>query len=73
MALPAVRTPESTSERADSTTRATKGAAPMERGMMTAVGPMEVFMRRRERGINKIIRMMKGIERKRLTMRERTV
>jgi hypothetical protein len=42
IALAATSTPGSISDRADSTRRATKGAAAMERGIIAATGPMLV-------------------------------
>jgi hypothetical protein len=73
MALAAVITPRSTSAKADSTIRATKGAAAMERGIMAAVGPMLVRTINLERGMRSIIRMMKGRDRSRFTSLERTL
>jgi hypothetical protein len=73
MARAAVMTPLSTPDRADSAIRPTKGAAAMERGIMTAVGPMLVPIINRERGMSSIIRIIKGRERRRFTTRERTV
>ena len=61
-----------TSFRADSMTRATKGAAAIDRGTIVAAVPMLVPTMRRERGKRTIIRMMKGKERRTLTMRLRT-
>jgi len=70
IARAAVITPESTSDNADSERRATKGAAAIESGMIAAVGPMLVLTINLESGISRIIRMMKGIERRMLTTLE---
>jgi hypothetical protein len=70
MALAATNTPGSTSERADSTMRATKGAAARERGIIVAVGPMLVFTMNRDRGNTRISSMIKGMDLKRFTSRE---
>jgi hypothetical protein len=70
IARAAIITPASTSERLVSTIRATKGAAAIDRGIITACGPILVPTMNRDRGISRIIRIMNGRERKRFTIRE---
>ncbi len=62
MAWAASTTPRSTSLRAPSTTRPTKGAAAMERGTMAAPVPMDVPAISRVTGISSTMRMMKGVD-----------
>jgi hypothetical protein len=45
----------------------------MERGIITAVGPMLVLMMSRDRGIKRIMSIIKGMDRKRLTIRDNTL
>lgn len=61
-------TPTSTSLREPSTSRATKGAAEMVRGTMTAVGPRVVPRSQRVNGRTAINKMINGNERVRLTI-----
>ena len=65
--------PRSISRMEASTSRATKGNAAIKRGTMVALVPIEVPMRRRDRGKTTTIRMRNGTERSRLTTTLSTV
>ena len=64
--------PGSTSLIAISTMRAKNGIATADKGTIAAVGPMKVPTRARVTGMSATIRMMKGTDRPKFTMRSRT-